>query len=110
MITQNEFIDDISVDTSCVECYDSIRILYMEKPFWCLYGRIDVRDVGTKLGKRNFGGGTLYEEGVTIEVSTGMGGRVILVGKSQRKKPYRGTGYRELYYWIQTNFLLSTYN
>ena len=47
---------------------------------------------------------------MTIEVSTGMGGRVILVGKSQRKKPYRGTGYRELYYWIQTNFLLSTYN
>ena len=47
---------------------------------------------------------------MTIEVSTGMGGRVILVVKSQRKKPYRGTDYRELYYWIQTNFLLSTYN
>ena len=37
--------------------------------------------------KRTFGEGpTLYEEGVTIEVSIGMGGRVILAGKYQREK------------------------
>ena len=29
---------------------------------------------------------TLCDEGVTMEVSTGMGGRVILAGKSQREK------------------------
>ena len=46
---------------------------------------------------------------MTIEVSTGMGGRVILAGKYQRKKK-RGTDYRELYYWIQTNFSLTMYN
>ena len=26
------------------ECYDGIRIPYMEKAFWYVYGRIDVRD------------------------------------------------------------------
>ena len=57
----------------------------------------------------NLGGGNLCEEGVTIVVSTGMGGRGILTGKSQREKNTR-TDYREIYYWIQTKFLLAMYN
>ena len=24
------------------ECYEGIRILYMEKTFWCVYDRIDI--------------------------------------------------------------------
>ena len=27
------------------ECYEGIRIPYMEKTFWCVYDRIDIRDV-----------------------------------------------------------------
>ena len=41
------------------ECYDSIWLLYMEKTFWCVYGRIDICDVGTWLAKRNLGGRTI---------------------------------------------------
>ena len=48
-------------------------------------GEIDVRDVSKWLEKVNLGGETLYEEGVTTEVSTGVGGTVILAGKSQRE-------------------------
>ena len=44
------------------ECYDGVRIPYMEKTCWCLYGEIDLRNVA------------------------GMGGRVILAGKSQKQK------------------------
>ena len=33
----------------------------------------------------NLGEETLYQEGVTIEVSIGVGGTVILAGKSQRE-------------------------
>ena len=36
--------------------------------------------------KKNLWGGTLCEQDVTIEVSTGVGGRVILAGKFQREK------------------------
>ena len=68
------------------EYYDSIWMPYMEKTFWRVHDRIDVRDVGTWLEKRSLGGGTLCKESVTIEVSTSMGGRVILAGKSQREK------------------------
>ena len=46
----------------------------MEKTCWCLYGEIDLRNVA------------------------GMGGRVILAGKSQKQKTiYGGTDYREIY-------------
>ena len=31
-------------------------------------------------------GGTLYEEGVTIEINAGRGGRVVFARKPQRKK------------------------
>ena len=60
----------------------------MDKTCWCMYGRIDVRNIGRCLEKKgvNLGGGTLSGEGVPIEVSPGMGGRVILAGKSQREK------------------------
>ena len=68
------------------ECYESIQMLYIEKKIWCVHGRINVCDVGAWLEKGNLGGGTLCDEGVTIEVSIGMGGRVILAGKSQREK------------------------
>ena len=27
------------------ESYEGIRIPYMEKTFWCVYDRIDIRDV-----------------------------------------------------------------
>ena len=66
------------------ECCDGIPIPYMDKTYWCEYGGIEVRDAGTCLKKRgrNLGGGTISGEGVTIEVSSGMGGRVILAGKS----------------------------
>ena len=36
--------------------------------------------------KKNLGRGTLSEQDVTIEVSTGMGSRVILAEKSYSKK------------------------
>ena len=68
------------------ECYESIQMLYIEKTFWCVHGKIDVCDVGAWLEKGNLGRGTLCGEGMTIEVSTGMVGRIILVGKSQREK------------------------
>ena len=50
-----------------------------------MYGKIDVMLV-RDWKKKNFKGGTLCEEDVTKEVSTGRGGRVISAGKSQRKK------------------------
>ena len=59
----------------------------MDKTFWWVYGRA---------------GENLCEEGVTKEVSTGMGGRVILPGCLREKIPFGGTDYREIY-WIQTN-------
>ena len=34
------------------ECCNGIRISYMDKTSWCVYGEIDVRDVGTCLDKR----------------------------------------------------------
>ena len=37
-------------------------------------------------GKKGTLGWILCEEGVTMKVSTGLGGRVILAGKSQREK------------------------
>ena len=86
MIMRNEFSDSIAVDTSYFRMLCQHSNAVYGKTFWCLHGRIHVRDFGTSLEKRNLGGGTLYEDGVTIEVSTAMGGRVILTGKSQREK------------------------
>lgn len=39
-----------------------------------------------KWKKGTLGGGILCDEGVTIEISTGMGSRVILAQKSQSEK------------------------
>ena len=87
MITWNEFNDDIAMDTSYFRMlWQHLNMVYVKKTFWCVHGRIDVCDVGTWLENRNFGGGALCEEGVTKEVSTGTGGRIILMGKSQREK------------------------
>ena len=66
-----------------------------------------MQDVGTCLGRK----GEPREKdpmwvGCAIEVSTGMGRRVILAGKSQRKK-HVDTDYREIYYRNQANFLLT---
>ena len=62
----------------------------MDETCWCVYGGIGVRDVGTCLEKKkkkrgDLLGGTLCGKGVIIEVRPGMGGRVTLTGKSQRK-------------------------
>ena len=67
------------------ECCDSIRIPYMDKTCWYVYGGIDVRDVGTGLEKT---GETLVEVNYVVRVggSPVIGGRVILAGKSQREK------------------------
>ena len=69
------------------ECYEGIKILYMQKACWCVYDGIDVRDVGTRLEQKgSLGGRILYEESATIEVSAGMCVGVILAGKSQGEK------------------------
>ena len=69
------------------ECYEGIKILYMQKTCWCVYDGIDVRDVGIRLEQKgSLGGRILCEEGATIEVSAGMCGGVILAGKSQGEK------------------------
>ena len=79
------------------ECYDSIRIPYMERTCWCVYGGIDVLDVGTWLEKKNLLGGILYGEGETIEVSADVGGRAIWPGSLRDKRPYGGIDYKEIY-------------
>ena len=66
-----------------------------------------MQDVGTCLGRK----GEPREKdpmwvGCAIEVSTGMGRRVILAGKSQREKNV-DTDYREICYRNQANFLLT---
>ena len=69
------------------ECYEVIKILYMQKTCWCVYDGIDVRDVGMRLEQKgSLGGRILCEEGATIEVSAGMCGGVILAGNSQGEK------------------------
>ena len=37
------------------ECCDSIQTPYTDKTCWYVHGRIDVLDVGTSLGKKNWG-------------------------------------------------------
>ena len=110
MIMQNELAMVLQWMQVTFECYESIQMLYIEKKIWCVHGRINVCDVGAWLEKGNLGGGTLCDEGVTTEVSTGMGGRVILEGSLREKRPYVGIDYREIYYWIQTNLLWLMYD
>ena len=42
-------------------------------------------------------GGILYGEGVTIEFSADVGGRVIWPGSLRDKRPYGGIDYKEIY-------------
>ena len=46
LITRNEFVMKLPQMQVGFECYDGIRIPYMEKACWCVYGGIDVGDVG----------------------------------------------------------------
>ena len=87
-----------------LECYDGIRISYMKRTCWPVYGGIDVRDADLWLEKRNLAGETLSEEDVTTEVSPDVSGRVILEGSLGYKRPYSGIDYKEIYSWTQTNF------
>ena len=69
------------------ECYDNIRMPYMEKRFDAGMEGLTYVMLAYDWKKGTFlERGTSCEEEVTIEVSTGMNGRVILTGKSQREK------------------------
>ena len=86
------------------ECYDVIQISYMEKTFWWVYRRTNVRDVSTSLEKNKLERGALCEKGLTVEVTTGMISRVILAAQSQKEKIIWWQKKKKKYYWIQTNF------
>ena len=50
---------------------------------------------------------------MTIEVSTGLGGRIIFgreVSEGKDHMVYGSTCYKGTYSWTQTNFLLTMYN
>ena len=68
------------------ECYGSIQCRIWKKLFAMYMAGLTYVMLAHDWKKGTLGEGLLCEEGVTIEVSTGMAGRVILAGKSQREK------------------------
>ena len=64
---------------------------FIEKTCWYVYGRTDVQGVGMCLDNKKrrgriLGGRALYVQCMAIEVSPGMGCRVILARRLRREK------------------------